>query len=372
MNNSFLKSFLGEETVTLPVGGAGFLPSGLIGPWNAGVVFRSPSWFELDLAQEEIAFHFREKSGGTPPKYRYYWLDYVAAKEAVKVLQAGGRFFGPETVWRLETPSAKVLSFADEETRDKFGETITYTVTVKTPKAKGRYEFHLLALPFAVQAVAQVLGLIKDPIFTAAELLSSDQVHDDVFEKEMIGDPDDKTPEAMLNSVLGQRRAALWQALGEVNPLAYVSQGEGAYVTKSQNLKTCLGIIEQKWIAPVWCEVSTVFDPTVGGHWQTQEGQDRRSRIAVITRFFNDQKEAQTAATELIERIKASQASSGTTSAPAPATNAEPPIPAVWKEHGKDVFLENLRAVMAKPPMKAAADMGITVDELEAWRPLVS
>ena len=357
-----LPSFLGDEQVTIPTGGD-FTPSGLIGQISAGVAYRV-GWVETDLAQNP-EFKPTLIVPSATGKFRYY---FATKDEADAAAEACGSTFGSETVWVLETPTSTVLNLQDPEARAKFGEQIRYDIEIKTPSSvKSRHLYHLIALPLAVQAMALAMGYIQEPVFNVNELVRPDEEqYTDEFQKDYIGDPDNKKVEGMLDSVLGKRRAELWAALGEKDAKAYRTMGSGKFATTSEKLSNCLAIVERVWKAPVWGEILSVHDPRIGA---VNNSNGNRLRVAAIVRLFANKEAAQVAADE---QNAARAARDGGAPATASGGTLKPALPKDWKDIGEAEFLSELKNYAKKPAVLAAKDLGITPDEFNAWLPFAS
>ena len=335
-NVPFQLDFLGDEEVHIP-SGTTFVPTGLIGNWHAGIVF-TVGWTPVDLA--DGTFKFSARSTARSGSFNYYFHDLETATEAQKYVGKGD--FAPGTVWRFEAPLSTVLNLS-EEYRSSFSDPVAYDVNVKTPASKKyRHAFHLIALPMFVQALAMKAGILTDPIFNANELLfperegedfdAQGRYYDDAFQASMIGDPEDKSAGAMIESVLGTRRAELWAALGETNPLAYVRKGSNAkFVTQSPVLSSLLAAVDTRWKSPLWSEVVTFFDPRADATMEDDSGE-RRLRIAAITRIFANQAAAKAEADKQLEQraARAAGASADTGSGSVVTTNSKPALPKAW------------------------------------------
>ena len=352
-----LPSFLGEKTVDIPTGGD-FVPSGIIGKITAGVFYRV-GWVETDLAQFGDQFKPVLQVPSTTGKFRYYFKDRDEANSAA---EACGSTYGSETAWVLEVPKGTVLNLT-ADILEKFQDNIRYDVEVKTPSSKkSRHLYHLVALPHAVQAMAQLLGYITEPIFNTNELVQQDREFTDEFQKEYIGDPDNGKVEGMLDSELGRRRAALWAALGENDAKAYRMAGTGKFATTSEKLSNCLAIVERVWTAPVYAEIVSYLDPRVDS---VNSSNGNRNRIAALVRIFKSEAEAKAAAEE---QLAARAARDG--NAPATASGggpAKPALPDAWTGLEAE-FKASLAEYTNKPAVIAAKDLGITPDEFNAWK----
>lgn len=352
-----LPSFLGTTTVDIPTGGD-FVPSGIIGKVTAGV-FHRVGWVETDLAEYGDQFKPVLKTPSQTNKFRYYFKDRDEANVAA---EACGSTYGPETAWVIEIPKSTILNLTPD-VLEKFQDNVRYDVEVKTPSSKKyRHAYHLIALPHAVQAMALLLGYITEPVFNSNELVQQDRDYSDEFQKEYIGDPDNGKIDAMLDSELGRRRAALWAALGEDDPKNYRMSGSGKFATTSEKLSNCLAIVERVWTSPVYAEVVSYFDPRVDS---VNSSNGNRNRIAALVRIFKSEAEAKAAADEqLAARAARDGGSPATASGGGPA---KPALPDTWAGL-EDEFKASLAEYINKPAVIAAKDLGITPDEFNAWK----
>lgn len=355
MDMGFLDTFLSDKEVEVPSGGD-FTPSGLIGSKWVGAVLNRVGWTEVDLAETnpEIKFNHRSVSGGG--KYRYYIQDSEMAAAAQEAI---GSDYKPEVVWNMSVASGDILNFANDDIKAAFGDGPSFDVVIKTPKsAKYRHEFQLITLPYMVQAIAIAAGILKDRVFNANELLDGTRDFSDEFQRTMIGDPDGKSAEAMLDSELGARRTALWVALGENNPLAYLPIGKtGKYAATNETFSQLLGIYSRAWKAPLPAEVVSFYDPRVDAHWTDTSGEEKRQRVSAFTRFFADAEEARVEANRQLTERASRDSSDG-----------EPELPSEWAGY-KDMFIENFKNnVPGNPVAMIASKMSMTPQEVEKWK----
>lgn len=358
----FLDTFVGEQSVeNVPVGGT-FTPTGLIGNLIAGAVWRL-GWITDDLSELGVAFTKRNKS--TTGKYRYYFKNRSEGDVAVSAVNSE---FPLEMVWHFEMEKNSVLNFQNDEVKDKFSDVIAFDIPVKTPaSAKYRHEFHLITLPYAVQASALASGLLTEAVFHTNELImpareGEPEKFTDEFQRLMIGDPESKKPEAMINCVLGNRRAELWSALGESNPLAYMVSGD-KYAATSNTLKSMLRVFHKEWTTPMWVELVSVLDPRVDATFE----DGRRNRLYSILRFFKSKADAEKAAQEQLEARKDSAPAATT---PVVHSNGtQPDLPPTWVGLEKD-FLESFKVYAEQGSTDAvlAQNMACTVAEVRAWK----
>ena len=358
----FLEDYLGQEENVVPAGGD-FSPMGLIAPWRGGFVFRLSN-VSSDLgAIPGVKF---DQTG--VDKNGQHWYVFKDKESADRAKELASEAYGPDTYWRFETPNTEVMNFKDESVRGKFSEVIVYQVNIKTPASKKhRHVFHLVSLPYAVQAVALLQGFLKESVFHANELLMPSRDNEPEkftgeFQNQIIG-PDGGVDE-MLNSVLGQRRAELWKALGEEKAINYMLSGS-RYVAQSPNLRAALSIVHRTWTKPIYAEVISFLDPRLDA--VTGEAGNRL-RIPALTRIFKTQAEARAEADRQMAESSAKEGGE-------PATT-RPPVPAEWDtilpEWVKAVK-EAVTALNGKLPEKLkdkaalAAELSAEFGEIEAW-----
>ena len=138
--------FLGKTQVDIPQGG---LPAGFTGQWMAAVRYTF-------LVEGEPTDY-----GLTPDSYRqtgsWYAVYYAGKDAAAKAAIDVGQQYAPKQVWLFEAPISTVM--LPEDIKSKFGASISMESVVKTlGSRKYRHEFHLISLPAAVAAYAQLRG----------------------------------------------------------------------------------------------------------------------------------------------------------------------------------------------------------------------
>ena len=280
-----------------------------------------------------------------------------------------------------------------------------------------RHEFHLIALPAAVYAVAKANGWEVPPLDFAA--LSGKAIYgepepgqfgvyiNDQFQREMIGDPEEKDFEVVLReSILGRQRTALWAALGEDDPLKYSLnetkkvKGEvvpSEYNTAAPKLRACLGIAYNKWTQPIYGRLLMLTDPRVNSM-----GQGKSQSLPALVEVFKTEVEAKAAAKVDTDRMTDAQAKKNdqTAGSPSPVEIPlnHPPVPAMWAELNSDAdpskgtigWMDIVKSIVADNPGVQAAigkpkpilmkalkavvkpdEVGGTPEEVEAWLPLV-
>lgn len=279
--------FLGEEQVRIPVGGV--MTPDLIGYWSGGIAYSVLA--ELDKSVIESEGVTPSLVTGSGPWYRYFFKTFDECQAAIEALNIEGFRGGlrrPDQEWRFESPADKLLNMSRDD--NPFGDPAAFSVRLSTLRSKKyRHELHFISLPAAVAAAATRLGY-ANPGFPMNELLDQDTIFTDEFQAQMIGDPDTGD---YSESVLWQRRATLWSALGESDPKKYQPTGTGTrFDTESEKLSLCLQILAIKWAKPVWGRLMLVPDPRVDA--LTKEG--RRLNVPALVEIFPNETAARTAA----------------------------------------------------------------------------
>ena len=401
--------FLGEASaVPLPEGDGVFQNRGFVGQLMAARRFKfwsAEDYSLYDPPHKEGVDYFKRGGDGS---WWYYFQEQAAAKAATDMLKA----FPPGQVWRFELPTSSVLNFTSDKGAEAWGQAVSSDARITTMGSiKYRHEYHFITLPSLVDALARRAGFIKERIFHYDEVLSgmADEDYTDHFHWKMVGHPDAnaKDAEAMAElltkaggnldaahtlalatmetdtkirihytySILWQRRAALWRALGEPNAGAYLLSGTAttekgkAEETAAPQLSLCLGASVREWVAPVWARLAMVADPTVGATYTSKTtGLKRRNTLPFIAEIFADE--------------TAARASLGD-DAPPPTlptglntlSVGSPPIPEQWK--GEDVYWRSELAARKKecqgvlPALPILVGMAKTLactpDDIRAW-----
>jgi len=280
-SNDFL-SFLWDETtplepIKLPESGG---ISGMAGPWSCSITFRF--WHDQTIVKEDLetvnGAYLGNKSFTTGAFY--YFKTYDAANTIAKLV---GKQFGPNTVWRWEIRTADIVNI-DDEMRAKFGEVLTYEVNVTSLLAKkSRHELHMVALPSAVQAIALLGGILKQPVFDYETLRVDPKVIDYNYQMEVIGN--DAIYE---DTVLWRARKELWAALGENDPKKYTVAQGGKFDTLSTILARCLNIVYRP--TTIWARLVNVPDPRLEAtsNKEDDEGNKKHLTLPVVAQMWKD------------------------------------------------------------------------------------
>ena len=358
-----LKSFLNKQTQVALPSSEDFAPSGFVGAWFAQVLFGFYS--TEDLAQIEDApqvdgrpYHARRKMG---QGFRYYFKTKEHANAAGALV---GMELNPQESWTWQCKRDKVLNFANAETLNKFSDVIVFDTRITSLKSKKyRHELHMLALPMAVASYATALGY-DNPGFDVSELLGKDVLFTDEFQARMIGNEN-----GYAESLLWQRRADLWRALGEEDATVYDPNK-----TKANKLQECLYVLSAEWKSTVWARLITVPDPRVDA---TYGDENKRLTIPGVVQFFESEKEARATAEIDIARAKASKEAKANGNGHSTNGHSALAIPDAWSDIPQDwnalvAQLKNEFSGKPQPLIKKqlaarASEYAATADELYAW-----
>jgi len=346
-------AFFGSDSyVPMPTGG-GFSPSGMVAPWRSLHVYSLMTQID-DIS--ELHPDFTRTAGSSGWKTLYY-KDPLRAAEVAREIESGN----PNHVWLTSAKKAEIINLG-EAAQEAFGDEISYEIHVMTyGSAKLRHEFHLIALPRSVYALAKLLTL-DVPEFDLSELLDQNRIYNDDFFASYCGarDAKPKDEQYFTNSTLWQRRSALWAALGESDPFTYLpigAAGDAKYVTHSPQLSSCLSAMQVAWRTPRWARIVSVFDPRVDA--VTKSSDPQRLRLPVIWDIYADESEARAAV-------------AGTSS----EARGMPSLPVSWAAQGvpaEQWVAEFRKAAAGKPntpPANAAIAKALDVsgDDVSAWR----
>lgn len=353
-----------NQQVDTPVGGE-FSPSGFVAPWNAAIVYRLYAQLPMpdDLTNREI-ISVQRGSG--------YWY-YSEDEEAMNDLQhALGIEIGAQQVWHFETKVDDVINL-QPDVRDKFGEVLSYDLNIRSLFAnKYRHEYHMIALPAAVRAYAEMLGYDVPEEPNLPELTDMNSVFSDQLQWELIGHPDHKSEDDEFHytkSKLWQRRTELWAVLGESNPKAYRPMNSGTnFDTTSEKLNNALNIANTKWVRPAWIKMVTVNDPRYDATYN-----DNRLKLPVIWKIYNDQVEAanDNSSNTTTTNVPAQQNAPVSTSTDTPALpEAWAGMENEWKDYLKTFKVSN---PTLNPPViaKAQSELSATKEDITNWWNLV-
>lgn len=370
MENFLIQLDQQHEAAQLPTG-EGFPPTGFIAGWRARVAYEV-GWLRTNLNTEyqdlqadlpsELEGHdvdaimsftsARESSTG---KFSYTFDDYEAAQAACKFFDAAEpRDFDnrPDRVWLFQANNDDLLGM-DDEAREKFGETLTYSVSIRTMRSKKyRHEYHFIVLPAFVAAYAKAMGL-NVPEFDLSPLLKPEDeiIFSDETQDALIGGPNYR------DSHFWQERTKIWEALGEPDATKYHTIEAGTKAsTSSDRLDGILQATVRPWVKPVYARLIPVPDPRVGAAYTSPTtGEKVRPNIPVITEIFPNRETAEAAAVAERERFESGEEK--TTAGPAdPAApvgevastdNGMPPVPPAWAEF-PDSWTEQIQSIKSE------------------------
>lgn len=363
-----------DQKIKLSEGGE-FVP-GYTGLWNVAVVWRV--WDGSGLVLSEMGIKPDGAQSFTSGSFYYFRNEnYEMATNLCKEL---GLKFGPKQCWRWEMPITEWIG-APGDALEKFGELINQEVPVGGYGGKDKNDFHMIALPSVVQALAVAAGMIPAPIYDYRKLLvtDTDSLNDD-YQHRMIGGQDD-----WEQSELWKARTAIWAALGEPNPKAYtVDQGNKKFDTESDKLKAALRVLYRPH-TQVYARVMRVHHPSV----EANNKDGNRLRVMAVTAVWKTKEEAEAAeGVEADDTVAAPAAAPTTTTAkvaPKASSNGTgPKVPPRWSGSSETDWIEWLRdflsekKLLGKPePVVMAALQGIaeeldgsyltTPEEIKPW-----
>lgn len=326
---------------------------------------------------------------------KFYFTSKEVAKKFCAILpkrttKDGSREYphNAQMIWHMMYWAADVLNVEDipglatrHEKSD--GVIVGDRVQVKSYDKRAvsnRHQFHLMALPSAVSAVARFQGY-DVPQFDLSELTSSQPYSESEYERLCHG-------EDWRESILYTQRAELWAALGEPNADAYIPTSMQArkrankYVTTAAALDEILThVIYCSWQDPIWCRVATFSDPHPDALYEYDddegETQHRHSRISIIVDVFGDEETAIQAAMadyesgegQLAPRLIGAEATAVST-----ASHYDwPDLPEDYSDGDLTVqdLLSDLAEYSNESARGAAKALGITVGEVKEWRDAV-
>lgn len=370
MSNTNAFEFLWGDQATLPPTQDVKLPEsggtlGFAGQWQCQIVYRF--WHDTEIVEEDmtsIGDAYIGKNSFTTGAF-YYFKTYDAANSVSKTI---GKQYGPNTVWRWEIPTANILNI-DDEMRGKFGETMSYEVTVSSLMSKkNRHELHMIALPSAIQSLALMVGMIKEPLFDYESLRVDPNMVDEAYQDEVIGNG---TYEA---SKLWRARVAIWKALGEDDAKKYTVAQGGKFDTLSTTLAQCLNIIYRP--TKIWARLTNVPDPRVDAlsSREDEDGNRKRLAIPIIAEMWKTKEEC------LVDLDIAPKGDADS------STNSSgPKVPSMWADYPAD-WKNTVREILAdyegkpKPVIQKALEVraeelstnyGATPEDFMAWADLV-
>lgn len=361
-----------QEQVNMPVEGEQFPTSGFIGPVRAKMLWNFGS--DIDLAgpeyREDVPQPFYREQFPGSGRYNYFYADPNSAKVAAQV---DSNAFNPQQVWYWEMKVPDIININTEAFQSN---SIARSCRVNTLRSNYRHEFHMVTLPSVVAAVAKLMGY-DTPGYDLTELLVRDTVVTDEMSRRLIGgllneDKDGKvrfTAPYYQESELWEKRAALWEALGEEDPAKYTVDALKPNSTKPANsnteakkLQELLGLYINPWDEALWVRFAMATDPRVGA--VTKSG--RALTLPVVVEAFGSEKEAQAAAKADAEKF-GKEDGGGEVKVD---RGDMPPVPEGWDE-GEWIaeitpFLD-MKKVAAKRAFDPEDYEGATFEDVWAW-----
>lgn len=392
-----------QEIEPLHIPTEGFATTGFVAQWKGRVLYSIMLDLEVPQGTDSAQFganyvaYLNSLLAGSEEKipepiasqrlgesgWSKHWYDKDAdAREAANMLKAHeglDRRPGVSTVWRFEAKSSSCLNLSPAA-QDAFGDVLGWEAQISTlGSVYRRHEYHMISLPAAIAAAATAMEF-DNPGFSLEELTEADIVYTPDFQVRVIGtEPQEgdgrykhvNAKGGYAGSLLWQRRAALWLALGEENPKAFRRIGSGTkYDTSSKKLDTCLRIVEVPWMEPAWALLVPVRDPRI----DATSKSGTRLTIPALTVIYQSQEEAQAAAQEL------------TGGEVAAAGNDELCLPTLWEgQEGswREHVVKVKKALSGKPPIppnvtqaiievqgsleNAGVGAGVTIQDYVNW-----
>lgn len=351
-----------EGLVHISSGGAAFPAGTFIAPWRAYVAY----WFmteEDPSGIEDEDFVKPDVLSSQGDWYHYYYKDYETANG---VYDGFGLEYKPQEVWVFRTETGRIVNRDPKQLEDGFGSEIIVHCPIKPLmmgggyEQKNRHQYNLIAQPCSVAAFADVAGE-ENAGFDISELLSYNERRQEAgfdpekFFAEMCGDPNGDYSE----SILWQRRVALWKSLGEEDATKRVAMGSispngkpNPEATSSEKLSQCLKFSQKNWSGDIWCRVAFVPNP----HPDQISDSGNPYSFAVPIEIFASEAEARAAGAEEIEEA-----------------TGHPPVPENWASAGPDEWIkylkDKLEGSVPNPGQAAsvAAEAYCTAEEVIAW-----
>lgn len=342
-----------------------FSNNGYIGQLIAMKVHRFWLDFEPESRPDESVY-----LGGGNNGAGYY--AHRVLEVANEFAQANGAKY-TQTIWHLDMDVNSLLNVNDTS---KFQYGLSSFVRIYEPSyLKGMHPFHLMSLPYAVQAGALLAGYIKERLFDIPELMAQDFIATDELQKQLIGD----TSTHYTECDLFKRKQELYKALGQEDAISYTTIGNAKYAVKSEKLSQCLRLVEDEWSMPMWAQMMLLPDPRVDA---ISPSSGNRYKVPVIYTLYGSKEEAMQAAGKT-EESKPDSVVEVATNESAQSTNGKPALPKEWRQLPENLWTEHLAALKAStelpklPPQqmavfqKIATDSSATVEDVKAWWDLV-
>jgi len=359
---------LDAPTIVLPTGGSG---GGFVGPLIAGHYH----WVLYSDRVEVPEAAFILSAGGE--YWNYYFLDKDTADAMDKQVSEFG--YGSQRKHVVYTEKKNLIG-ASENVQEKFSDVISGDVAVRTLRsAKERHQWHMIAFPSLVHAVAQMMGYdVPDLDFSELtqqdhvlslkrDNLTDDQTReiDDLWVK-LCGDTNAKLGEQgyFKDSAYWHQRSALWQALDESNDeachrMVTDPNQRDRYATTSERLNNCFQVALSNWAEPIWGRFRFMRNPAPESvDKRVFSSTGNRVTMAVVTDLWASQTEAQE-----------SVGGDGETSATTVAVSG-PEVPQEYIAAGFDAatFGDEVKRTASKPVPLAAKEMGLDASVVSEWR----
>jgi len=376
--SNFFNKYFGEvdesQKVEIPVGGE-FQQNGFIGPIGTKMVWRV--WTAVDVNGPE----FRDQAP-TPISSRQlrngdYHFFYTRPGDAERAIKAIGEDTRAEQYWVFSIPTDELLNSGNlEAVKEGFGVEVAYMSRVKTYRSKKYlHEFHLITLPSVIAAAANAMG-IDNAGYDLSEISVNALSATDAWSNEYIGNPEGGN---WVESVLGQRRKALWESLGEDDPLRYAldSARMEKFNVQSENMKACMKIVYYPPKQPLLGRLMNVLDPAIGAEYESESGEYKRRYLPAVTEFYaglDEAKKVGDAEKAAIEANKPAEVGGGVAkakAAPVIDPNA-PKIPDAWTDmpaEWKEMIMEyagkpdaKLKKDVAEKPNMFACDVDVALE----------
>lgn len=309
---------LGKNKVAAPPSeGGSFQPTGFVGPVQLSIVRRVsvPDTFvqTLDTQRQADPFPVSEY-GWVASQKRGANTNYYFPDENPALAEKLARLVQPDKkggAWREILVSMlrdAILNWSSPEASKNWSPIILMAVSYDgwASTARDKAMLHLLFMPALVHAAALLSGYLAEPIWSATE----------VFGSELRMTKEDRTRlfgfDKIQESELFQRRARLWAALGEDNPVLHTPIGSGTkYDVTSEKLSQMLQLVYTNWMAPLYTRTALGWNPNplaAYGDSDPETGEKgvkvvdgeikhtQHPQIPIILEFYADEAAAQKAA----------------------------------------------------------------------------
>jgi len=329
------------------VEGGGDFSNAHTGPWVCERLYSA--WLDEGVMPEDYEVKVDGIQTFSGSGSFVYWRNSEEAEVAGKDL---GLRFPPRSVWRWEMQTSDRLeNDAARDMTEVFGHTIGYDVQCTSLRSnKHRHNFHMIALPSAIQAIGILAGVVKEKVFdySTLESLIPDEVSDEL-QAELIG-----MGAEYSESKLWKARADIWAALGESDPSKYTVEGpavaknsKGEYNTNSKILSQCLKLAYDK--SKPYARVIRVNDPRS----DALNSRGIRLKTFVVDQMFRTKEDA-------LSQLGLEDESESTA------------IPAKWKETGATyadwmTYVKDVTKDIKGPPPMVRKALEAKAEQLEEY-----